>query len=310
MNNRSILGKKFLITGASGFIGKHVCNQLIKSGAIVYGITRKDNFASDNKMIWCRTNIVNGNKVEDLFAAIKPQIVMHLASQITGSRDIKYVKPLLRNNLITTINVLTAARKTGCEKVILAGSMEEPLSNHERGIPNSPYSAAKLASSIYGKMFHKLYNLPVVILKIFMVYGPGQMDLKKLIPYAIVESLRGNSPRFSSGKRKIDWIYVDDVVDGFIAAALANGVEGETVDIGSGNLVSIRRIVGLLMSMIDPTIKPLFGALADRTLERIHCANIDESYKLIGWKPKMELQKGLKLTVDWYQAKLEDRCSS
>jgi nucleoside-diphosphate-sugar epimerase len=91
----------------------------------------------------------------------------------------------------------------------------------------SPYAAAKFAASAYGRMFHALYHTPVTILRLFMVYGPGQQDLRKLVPYVTLALLKGEMPRVSSGVREVDRIYVDDVAAGYLAAATATGVEGE-----------------------------------------------------------------------------------
>jgi nucleoside-diphosphate-sugar epimerase len=88
-------------------------------------------------------------------------------------------------------------------------------------------------------MFYKLYGLPVVMVRPFMTYGPGQ-DEHKLIPYVILSLLKGEAPRLSSGEQQFDWIYVDDVTDGFVAAAQADNTESHTVDLGSGRLVSVR----------------------------------------------------------------------
>jgi len=92
-------------------------------------------------------------------------------------------------------------------------------------------------------MFFALYQLPVVILRVFMVYGPGQGDLQKLVPYVITSLLKGETPRFTSGTREVDWIYVEDVVAAFLEAARAPGVEGATLDVGTGKLVTVRQVV-------------------------------------------------------------------
>jgi nucleoside-diphosphate-sugar epimerase len=150
-------------------------------------------------------------------------------------------------------------------------------------------------------MFHALYGLDVVILRVFMVYGPGQNDLQKLIPYAIQRLLRGESPKLSSGQREVDWIYVDDVVEGFLAAARANGVAGQTVDIGSGTLESIRAVVERLGRQINPTIPLHFGALTDRPLEQVRVADTKRSQAMIRWRPTVSLDDGLTRTVDFYR---------
>jgi nucleoside-diphosphate-sugar epimerase len=204
---------------------------------------------------------------------------------------------------MTTVNVLTAAVENGCERVILAGSLEEP-NKFETNIPCSPYAAAKSSVSIYARMFHMLYQLPVVILRIFMVYGPGQNDFTKLVPYVISCLLRGEAPRISSGERKVDWIFVDDVVDAFILAASAPAVEGSTVDVGSGTLLSIRSFVEQLVRLSNSDIQPLFGALPDRPFEQIRVADTDSTYRMLGWKPATPLERGLRTTIRWYRDSL------
>ena len=122
----------------------------------------------------------------------------------------------------------------------------------------------KWASSAYGRMFHALYRLPVVILRVFMVYGPAQRDVRKLIPMLILSLLRGETPKLMSGERQVDWIYVDDVVDGLLASAHASHVEGKTIDIGAGELMTVRSLVERLVLLMDSSITPVFGAVADR----------------------------------------------
>jgi nucleoside-diphosphate-sugar epimerase len=152
-------------------------------------------------------------------------------------------------------------------------------------------------------MFHALYKLPVLIARVFMVYGPAQIDLTKLIPYATLSLLQGQKPKISSGSRLVDWIYVSDVVEGFLALAAAPDVNGETLDLGSGKLVSIRDIVQQVTELIGGDAE--FGALPERPLEPTRIANTAETLAKAGWAPRTSLQEGLKRTVDWYRAALE-----
>ena len=123
------------------------------------------------------------------------------------------------------MNLLVAATRAGCRRVVLAGSMEEPdLAAGEA--PGSPYAAAKAAQSLYARFFRALYGAPVVTARIFMVYGPGQRDLSKVVPYAILRGLEGQPAELASGARPVDWIHVDDVARGLVALAEAPGIEG------------------------------------------------------------------------------------
>jgi nucleoside-diphosphate-sugar epimerase len=154
-------------------------------------------------------------------------------------------------------------------------------------------------------MFHTLFELPVVVLRVFMVYGPGQQDTRKLVPYTILSALRGESPKLSSGVREVDWVYVDDVVDAYLAAASATEAEGSVADVGSGDLLSIRRIVEKIVELVDPSIVPGFGAVEDRPQEQTRRANVARSAELLGWSPGTPLEAGLRSTIAWYREESE-----
>jgi nucleoside-diphosphate-sugar epimerase len=138
-----------------------------------------------------------------------------------------------------------------------------------------------------------------------MVYGPAQKDLSKLIPYAILSLLQGKSPAISSGERLVDWIYVDDVVEAYLALAGAPGIEGQTVEIGSGKLVSIREIVGKVVHLVGG-MEPTFGALPDRPMEPVRIADVAQTRERIGWSPRTQLTEGLSRTVEWYKEHLNE----
>ncbi len=104
-----------------------------------------------------------------------------------------------------------------------------------------------------------------------------------------------------SGTRKVDWIYVDDVIDGYLAMACQEGIDGRTFDIGSGALVAVSEVVEQLSNIIDPVIRPSFGSVTDRPMERIRVADVEKTYETLGWRPKTTLKEGLTQTVDWYQ---------
>ena len=99
---------------------------------------------------------------------------------------------------------------------------------------------------------------------------------------------------------------MEDVVDGFLAAALAVGVEGQTIDIGSGAMVSVRAIVEHLIRLINPQIEPLFNAIPDRPFEQIRVADVTKSQAMIGWSPRTTLEEGLRRTVHWYERRLRE----
>lgn len=299
-------GQKVLVTGASGFIGSHLCGQLCGSGLEVHAISRTERSNGESGPRWWRGDLLEIEAVRNLLHTIKPDVIFHLASHVAGARELDLVQPTFQNNLLNTVNLLTVACEMGCRRIVLSGSLEEPDEGDPKAVPSSPYAVAKWAGSAYARMFHALYQLPVVILRLFMVYGPAQQDLRKLIPYVTLSLLRGETPKLSNGQRMVDWVYVDDAVTGFLAAARAAKVEGTTIDVGSGELVSVRTVVEHLVRLVNPKIVPIFGALPERPFEQIRVADTKRSQAMMGWVPTISLEEGLRRTVDWYKRRVRD----
>lgn len=299
----SLAAQTVLVTGASGFIGEHLCARLHDIGAEVHGISRKEQ-PSTNALRWWQGDGASLEDMRRILTTVKPDVIFHLASYVSGDRSLKAVLPTLHNNLISAVNLLTLVAELGCRRLVMAGSLEEPESGELLPVACSPYAAAKWSASVYARMFHQLYQVPVVGARLFMVYGPAQKDLNKLIPYVTLCLLRGETPKLSSGKRQIDWIYVGDIVDGLIATAQTVGIEGESFELGSSKLTSVSTVVDCLNQLIDPNIRPLFGALGDRPMEQIRTANIASAIARLDWHPQTSLEDGLAKTVDWYASQL------
>lgn len=294
-------GQRILVTGASGFLGSHLCDRLCRS-AEVHAVSRTLR-TTENGLQWWQGDLSDIATVRSLLSTIKPKVIFHLSGNVTGARNLDLVLSTFDSLLITTVNLLTVAAEIGCRRIVLIGSLEEPEPGHTDAAPSSPYAAAKWACSAYGRMFHELYQVPTVIVRPFMTYGPRQ-DMRKIIPSVTLSLLQAQAPKLSSGQRLVDWIYVDDVIDGLLAAAQVYNVEGCTFDLGSGILIPIRAVVEQLVNLVGSGVEPLFGALPDRPLEQVRVANTDYSYAKLGWQPVTSLEKGLQLTVDWYRQQL------
>jgi UDP-glucose 4-epimerase len=293
-------GRRVLVTGARGFIASRLCRRLISEGADVCGLSTKA-IEPQAGMSWHQIDLTDGAAVTRLIGEVRPEVIFHLAGHVTGSQKVDQVGPTFDQNLASTINVLTAAVETSRCRVLLAGSMQEP---DHTGVLCSPYAASKWACSGYARMFHDLYQLPVSIARPFMVYGPGQWDPAKLLPYVITSFLNGAAPRVSSGDRAIDWVYVDDVVDGFLIVASSEFNDARAIDLGTGNLVSIREIIERVRRIIGSPVEASFGAVPDRPLERPHAARVEETRHLIGWSASTSLDDGLRASIDWYRERL------
>ena len=174
-NSKFFRGKTALVTGASGFIGAHLCRRLEALGVTVHGVSRtprQGGFVSK----WWKVELDDSTETRKLVGAVAPDLIFHLASFVSGKRDLNYVLPALRSNFLSAVNLLAGATETDCARIVLTGSLEEPEGDIESAVPASPYAAAKGAASTYARMFHALYGTPVVTARLFMVYGPGQND--------------------------------------------------------------------------------------------------------------------------------------
>jgi UDP-glucose 4-epimerase len=184
---------------------------------------------------------------------------------------------------------------------VMTGSFMEPSASPADMTPTSPYAAAKFASTAYVRMFHALYKVPVTTARVFMVYGAGQQDLTKLVPYCVLRLLKGEAPQITSGRRLVDWIYAEDVAEGFVRLALADAAIGKTVDLGTGTLISTSDLVDTICRLAAPHIQPSFGALPDRPMEPTGAADVAGSLATIGWAPRVSLEEGLRRTIHFYR---------
>lgn len=297
-------GTRVLVTGTTGFIGSHLATRLAGYGAEVHAVSRgRPDGAVAGAYQWHRADLRELDETSDVVRTARPDVIFHLASEVTGAREVKLVVPTMRSNLMSAVNLLTAAADEPSTRVVLAGSIEEP----RRGdpTPSSPYAVAKWAATSYARLFYNLWGVRVTVLRVAMVYGPGQRDTTKLVPYTALSLLRGHRPRVSSGTRLIDWVYVDDVVDAFIAAVTppaADLVVGQSIDVGSGQAVSIRDVTELLARVAGTPLRPRYGAIPDRPLDFARIADLGMATELLSWQPSVGLEEGLRRTVRWYAA--------
>lgn len=292
-------GKPVLVTGAGGFIGRQLCDKLTKLGAIVHAVVRSDSTLPEG-VIPHRLDVSDAQAISQLVAEVAPEFVFHLASRVSGSRALEEIEATFLSNLASTVYLLRAVTETRCRRIVLAGSLEEARDD----IPSSPYAAAKSAASMYARMFHRLYGTPITIARLFMVYGPGQSDARKLVPYVSLSLLSGKSPRLSSGVRPVDWVYIDDVVQALLTLAVRPETLGQAVDVGTGQLTTVRSVAEQISRLVGARPGPVFGAIEDRAAEEVRRADPTVASTLLG-RPFTDLEHGLRQTVDWYRQKLE-----
>jgi UDP-glucose 4-epimerase len=294
---------RVLITGASGFLGSHLSAQLASTGACVHAVSRTSRNHPSNYR-WWTGDLSDVAFTRSLCKEVQPEVIFHFAGLSSAVANLDLVLPTYHSLLTSTLNILNASQELGnCRRLVLIASLTEPMTTDSNPIASSPYAAAKWACGAYGRMFNKLFQTPIVFVRPFMTYGPRQ-QAGKLIPYVITSLLGKEPPKLSSGSWKADWVHVDDVVDGLVAASRVPNIEGNTFDLGSGVLVSIREVVGQLVEIIGSQIQPLFGAVPDRPMEPVRSADLAASFQRLGWQPKVSLKVGLERTVDWHKRSL------
>lgn len=301
MSYPSVLSKKkILVTGGGGFIGRHLCRRLYDEGAEVHATSRVQR-DEGTAPIWWRADMADIDAARRTIGTVRPEIIFHLAGAVGANPTLDLVLPTYHSLLTSTVNVLMASKEFGCSRVVLTGSFTSPEPGTIEPTPHSPYGAAKWAAVAYGRMFHNLYKVPVVTLSPFMTYGPGQ-PMSRLIPSVVSTLLRGELPKLTSGQISFDWVYISDVIEGFMATASAPQIDGRTIELGSGRLVSVRDVVERLCKLLGTKVKPLFGALPDRPRENEISADTNIAFELLNWRATTSLDNGLAHSIEWLKA--------
>ncbi|ACA19031.1 NAD-dependent epimerase/dehydratase [Methylobacterium sp. 4-46] len=294
-------GARVLVFGATGFLGQHLVRALVSRGARVTGASRSADPGHRNLGAeWHRCDASDAEQVAAVFRAVRPDIVYQLTSDSRGGQELTLIPDSLRNDVIATTNVLTEATRHSIGRMVMTGSLEEPKGSADDAVPSSPYAAAKWVSCGYARMFASLYELPVTTLRLMMTYGPGQKDYK-VIPYTIQTLLEGRTAQLSQGDRLLDWVYVDDVIDAFLRAGIADLSDVKPIEIGTGKatrLCDLLKIIGELMGKPDLLA---FGNVPNRLMEREQIADPIDAAKKLDWFATTPLRQGLLSTIEAIQ---------
>ena len=323
--------KNILITGGAGFIGSHVVRhftekyphyRIVNLDKLTYAgnlsgisdLEGKDNYT------FVQGDICDGALVERIFAAHDIDGVIHLAAESHVDRSIGAPSVFARTNVMGTLSLLEAARahwngmwegrrfyQISTDEVYGALGPTGLFTEESRYDPHSPYSASKAAADHFVRAYGDTYGMNVVISNCTNNYGPGQYP-EKLIPLMISNIVAGRPlPVYGNGGNVRDWIWVGDHVEA-IDAVFHRGAPGETYIAGGGNELRNIDLVRMLIELTDRALGRAKGE-SDRLITFVedraghdfrYAADIAKINRLLNWSPKVNLEKGMKITVDWY----------
>jgi dTDP-glucose 4,6-dehydratase len=318
--NISLAGRKVLVTGAGGFIGSHLAEALVEAGADVTAMIHYNsgsligNLAFADRRARGRLNIVSGN-IEDsdfMLRAIEGQeIVFHLAALIAIPYSYVAPRSYVRTNIEGTLNVLEAARRFGTARVVHTSTSEVygtaqrvPIDESHPLQGQSPYSASKIAADKLAESYYCSFETPVVTVRPFNTFGPRQ-SARAFIPTIISQALVRDEIRLGALSPERDMTFVSDSVAGFIAAGTTPGIEGMTINLGTGETHSvgwfaerIQHLMGTSKPIVQeqqrlrPELSEVRKLVSDNSLAR----------RIMDWAPRVGLDEGLKQAIAFVEA--------
>jgi NAD dependent epimerase/dehydratase len=309
--------KSVLVTGAGGFIGSHLTEHLIELGANIKAFVRY-NSRNDRGMLELlpREKL---NSIEVILGDLKDtdavrhaakdvDIIFHLGSLIAIPYSYIHPRETIETNILGTLNVLTAAKENGVEKIVHTSTSEVygtaqyvPIDEKHSLQGQSPYSASKIGADKIAESFYRSFELPVATIRPFNTYGPRQ-SARAVIPTIISQVLIREKIFWGSLHPTRDYTYVKDVVEGFIKVAESPRSVGEVINIGSNFEISIGDLANKIISLVGKNAEiitdPVRIRPQDSEVERLWCDNT-KAKRLLEWEPTTSLKEGLKETIEW-----------
>ena len=312
-------GKSVLVTGAGGFVGSHLVEALVQTGAKVKAFVHYNSRNDWGMLEWVNPEILNqaeviSGDIRDLDGVRKimkdQEIIFHLAALI--GIPYSYVNPLdvADTNIKGTLNLLLSAKEYRIEKFIHTSTSEVygtaqyvPMDEKHPVNPQSPYAAAKASADQLALSFHYTYKLPLGIIRPFNIYGPRQ-SARSVISSIIMQALTKDEVKIGALTTTRDLTYVKDSVRGFIQFGECDKIAGEVVNLGSENEISVKNIIEIVEKNIKKKVKIVQEEERIRPekseVQRL-VSNSDKAKKLFGWKPETGIDQGIERTISWIE---------
>ncbi len=291
---------RVLVTGATGFIGQHLCCQLMKLGLTTYGLSRSA--ASATVPTGVIPIAVDVTRRADVIAAlehVRPTHVLHLAA--AGVTDpFLPIEQAVEVNVSGTVHVLEASYDAGVRRFVHVGTAyEHPAAEAVHG-PHNPYVASKMAAWLFWRAFIEKNVLDSVAVRLYHVYGPWQ--LRGLIPSAMHAALRHETFKMTPGEQWRDFIFVTDVIAALKSALIAPHIHGKTYDIGTGTGLQVKTVVQRIFEKLDSQGRYVLGALPYRPLEEMKLvASPAAAQTDLHWQTQVQFEEGIVNTIDAYR---------
>jgi len=312
-------GTPVVVTGAGGFIGAHLCEALVAAGADVRGLVRYNSRGDVGALALLPTevqkeiDVVYGDVRDSESAASAVagrSFVYHLAAQI--AIPYSYVNPRdhVETNVLGTLNVAQACLAAGVSRLVQTSTSEVygsaqtvPITEDHPLVGQSPYAASKIGADQLVLSYHRSFQLPAVILRPYNTFGPFQ-SARAIVPTIVSQAVTRPVLRLGSLDPRRDLTFVGDTAAGFIAASLAPGVDGATVQLGTGRDVSIGELVELVGKLLGRALEVELDAARVRPegseVQRL-ISDPSRALALLGWSPEVGLEEGLRRTIAWIE---------
>jgi nucleoside-diphosphate-sugar epimerase len=308
LGNYNLVSDTLLIIGGTGFIGRKLALRAVKIGfkVIVLSLNKPTLEQKVNHIQYIQVDIADSNLLFIKLSSVSCDYIVNLSGYINHSSFFNEGKNVINVHLVGIINILHSLNLSNLKRFVQIGSSDEygnsiaPQTEDMRESPISPYSFAKAAASDLLQMLHKTEGIPIVILRLFLVYGPGQ-NYDRFMPQIIRGCFSSSNFSTSAGQQLRDFCYIDDIIDGIILALKNDEVNGKIINLASGKPIKVREVVELVQKLIGRGGAD-FGKIPYRTGENMALyADILKANKILDWRPNISIEDGIQRTIDYYR---------